>query len=896
MDAVISFLGKIFGTRNQRLLKKYQARVNEINALEEEISKLDDTALRAKTDEFKERLAKGADLDDLLPEAFAVVREASKRVLNMRHFDVQLIGGMVLHDGKIAEMRTGEGKTLVSTLPVYLNALTGNGVHVVTVNDYLAKRDSEWMGKIHRFLGLTVGCIECEPQSPEKIDAYQADITYGTNNEFGFDYLRDNLAMHKDDLVQKQHHFAVIDEVDSILIDEARTPLIISGPSEDKTDLYAKLDALVLNLKPEHYELDEENKNISLNDHGYDFSEKLLQKEGLISEGETLYSNHNIMISHHLSQALKAHKLFTKDKDYIVKNDNVLLIDEFTGRIMDGRRFSDGLHQAIEAKEHVTIQPENQTLSSVTFQNYFRLYDKLSGMTGTAQTESAEFKESFGLDVVEIPTNKPILRIDEEDALFVSTEKKYDAIVAEVKEAQKNGQPVLVGTASIERSEDLSKRLKKEKIKHQILNARYHEQEASIVAQAGRLGAVTISTNMAGRGTDIQLGGSAEMRIQNEVDPNISETEKEAQIKKIHAEVAKEKEKVLAAGGLLVIGTERHDSRRIDNQLRGRSGRQGDPGKSRFYLSFEDDLLRVFGGEKLRNLFQKIGLEEDQALENKMLTSTIVRTQKKVEQRNYDARRNLMKFDDIMNEQRSVVFAMRRDLLVNETYNQTIFEMIENYVAEILPEYCDEKSITDEWDIQDLQDRLTNNLGQKDYGITNFLQKDGITFKNFQDFLIQKLKEIYQEKISQWPEDISKEIHREVVLRPLDHYWREHLNLINHISKVINFRGYGQKDPLIEFKKESYESFSHFLSQKRQDTLMRIFRVEVDFSIADDQISVDEEIKKKLTKDKALIDPNTQQPISLMDYPRNAICPCGSNKKFKHCHGQFDQISHSMVS
>lgn len=885
MDALITVLGKVFGTKNQRLLKKYQKRVDEINSLEATISALNDDALKHKTFEFKERLATGATLDDLLTEAFAVVREASKRVLNMRHFDVQLIGGMVLHDGKIAEMRTGEGKTLVSTLPVYLNALTGKGVHVVTVNDYLAKRDSEWMGKVHRFLGLTVGCIECEPA--EKIKAYQADITYGTNNEFGFDYLRDNLAMHKSELAQKIHHFAVIDEVDSILIDEARTPLIISGPSEDKTALYTSLDILIQDILPEHYDLDEENKAISLNDVGYDFAEELLQKQNILKPGETLYANHNIMIAHHLSQALKAHILFIKDKDYIVKNGSVMLIDEFTGRIMDGRRLSDGLHQAIEAKEKVAIQPENQTLSSVTFQNYFRLYEKLSGMTGTALTEAAEFKESFGLEVVEIPTNRPIQRIDEEDALFVSVEKKYDAIVHEIQEAQKKGQPVLVGTASIERSEDLSKRLKKEKIKHQILNARYHEQEANIVAQAGRLGAVTISTNMAGRGTDIQLGGSAEMRIQSEISENASDGEHQKLVKKIQKEVNLEKEKVLEAGGLLVIGTERHDSRRIDNQLQGRSGRQGDPGKSRFYLSFEDDLLRVFGGEKLRSLFLKMGLEEDQALENKMLTSTIIRTQKKVEQRNYDARRNLMKFDDIMNEQRSVIFSMRRELLNNEKYSQSILEMIDNYLEEMLPEYCHEKVVVDEWDIQGLTERLVNNLGHRDYGIAQIIKEDGLTLKSLQNSLSKNLKDIYQQKIVQWPPEVAQEVHREVVLRPLDHHWREHLNLINHISKLINFRGYGQKDPLIEFKKEAFESFSNFLSQKRQDTLMRIFRVEIELSEDLSDQSLPQEIDQPLPDLDLnnLIHPETGKHVPFINFPRNALCPCGSGKKFKHCHG-----------
>ncbi len=922
MNTIIRFWDKIFGTHNERLLKHYKARVALVNGFEPQISALSDDALKAKTLEFKSALANGKTLDDILPEAFAVVREASKRVLGMRHFDVQLIGGMVLHDGKIAEMRTGEGKTLVSTLPVYLNALLGKGVHVVTVNDYLAKRDSEWMGQVHQFLGLTVGCIDGDTHSKQKIDAYNADITYGTNNEFGFDYLRDNLTMNKKDLMQRKHYYAVVDEVDSILIDEARTPLIISGPSEDKIELYQKLNDLVTKLSAEHYELDEEHKSISLNDAGYDFAEALLRAENLLPTGESLYDSHNILLTHHLSQGLKAHKVFLKNKDYIVKNDAVLLIDEFTGRIMDGRRLSDGLHQAIEAKENVTILPENQTLLSVTFQNYFRLYEKLSGMTGTALTEATEFKESFNLDIVEIPTNKPILRIDENDILFGSVVSKYDMIVSEIKKATELGQPILVGTASIERSEELSAHLTKEKIEHQILNARYHEQEAYIIAQAGRLGAVTISTNMAGRGTDIQLGGSAEMRIKREIPDTLLDTERDIAIKKIHEEVEIEKQKVLEAGGLLVIGTERHDSRRIDNQLRGRSGRQGDPGKSKFYLSFEDDLLRIFGGDKLRGVFQKMGLEDNQALEHKMLSNAILRTQKKVEQHNYDMRRNLMKFDDIMNEQRSVVFELRRKLLEEENYQSVILEMIQNYIYEILPEFCQEKSVIDEWDITGLEEHLVNTLGHHDYGIDAYLKKDGIDFNQFATYLIEKLTKIYQDKISSWSSDasdasdasdddtdIAMTIHRECVLRPLDFHWREHLNLINHLSKVINFRGYGQKDPLVEFKKEAFESFSHFLSQKRQDTLKRIFRVEV--NMTDDEADamilkidhasdVDEtlssnEHSQEFVLPSVLINPETGQEVSFFDYPRNSLCPCGSNLKFKHCHGNPDEFARLMA-
>lgn len=904
MNIVTTLLGKIFGTRNQKLLKYYKSKVQLINALEPKIAALTDTQLSQKTNEFKQRLANGETLNDILPEAFSCVREASKRVLGMRHFDVQLIGGMALHDGRIAEMRTGEGKTLVSTLPVYLNALTGKGVHVVTVNDYLAKRDSEWMGKIHRFMGLTVGCIECEPRSQTKIDAYRADITYGTNNEFGFDYLRDNLVMNKNEIMQRHHAFAVVDEVDSILIDEARTPLIISGASEDKTDLYRSLNDIVLKLNAEHYDLDEENKNISLNDIGYDYAETLLHDAHLLQNNESLYSSHNILITHHLSQALKAHRIFMRDRDYIVKDNSVMLIDEFTGRIMDGRRYSDGLHQAIEAKENVQILPENQTLLSVTFQNYFRLYEKLSGMTGTAVTEAAEFKESFNLEIVEIPTNNPVIRIDENDVLFSSMEAKYNMIVEEIKKASEVGQPVLVGTVSIERSEALSKKLTSENIEHQILNARYHEQEASIIAQAGRLGAVTIATNMAGRGTDIQLGGSLEIQIKNEIPQDIQGHERDALVKKTENEIALEKQKVLEAGGLLVIGTERHDSRRIDNQLRGRAGRQGDPGRTKFYLSFEDDLLRVFGGDTLRNLFQKMGLEDDQALEHTMISNAIVRTQKKVEERNYEARRNLMKFDDIMNEQRSVVFKLRRNLLESENYKTAILEMIDNYIVSVLPEFCDPKSPLEDWDIEGLKERLNSHLGYLDYGIDAFIKHDGIDYNGFLTYLIDTIKGIYEKKIASWSDDVSNMVHAEVVLKPLDYHWREHLNVINHLSKMINFRSYGQKDPLVEFKKESFDSFSYFVKQKREDTLSRIFRVEVNMSdeLADTLLATegDHIVSTETTEfgdlPDILINPETGQQVSFFDFPRNALCPCNSGIKFKHCHGTPNEFARRMAS
>lgn len=896
MQIVTGLFKKIFGTKNDRIIKKYTTIIENINALETEISSLSDEELQAKTPSFKAKLEQGASLDDILPEAFAVVREASKRVLGMRHFDVQLIGGMVLHDGKIAEMRTGEGKTLVSTLPAYLNALTGKGVHIVTVNDYLSRRDSGWMGQIHRFLGLTVGCIDGDLSPAQKKQAYACDITYGTNNEYGFDYLRDNLTVNKADLAQRTQNFAIIDEVDSILIDEARTPLIISGPTDDKSDLYLSVDALVRLFNKDHYDLDEESKTVTLNDKGYDRAEELLQEKGIMQSG-ALYDNDNLMIIHHLTQALRAHILFVKDRDYIIKDDKVILIDEFTGRMMDGRRFSDGLHQALEAKEHVPIQPENQTLSSVTFQNYFRLYNKLSGMTGTADTEEAEFKESFGLEVVQIPTNLPVQRIDDEDALYMSVTDKYKAIVQEIKAAQAIGRPVLVGTASIERSEQLSEFLTKEQIPHQVLNARYHAQEASIIAQAGRLGAITISTNMAGRGTDIQLGGSVEMRIANEIPEDATPEERLLLEEKIRAEVEIEKTKVMEAGGLYVIGTERHESRRIDNQLRGRSGRQGDKGRSRFYLSLEDDLLRIFGGDKLKSLLKKVGMEDGDALEDKMLSRAIVRAQKKVEQKNYDARRHLMKYDNIINEQRSIVFAKRRTLVEGDDFTPIIHDMMEKFITHNLPNFCSHKSVPEDWNIADLKAFLEEALGEHDFGIDDYLKQDGIDVTDFKNFLVDKLKSLYKDHISTWDADMVHNIEREYVLRTLDYYWREHLAFLDRIGKMIGFRGYGQKDPLIEYKQESFESFANFLNRWYADSLGKLMKLTfhpVDFEEIEPQ---DKSHERGFFEDNhILLHPDTQEKISIVDYPRNAGCPCGSGKKFKHCHGEPNALARYLAS
>lgn len=894
MRFITSLIDKIIGSKNSRLLKKYYPVVKQINDLEASIAQLSDEELKAKTIYFKEKLAGGSTLDEILPEAFAVVREASKRVLGMRHFDVQLIGGMVLHDGNIAEMRTGEGKTLVSTLPAYLNALTGKGVHIVTVNDYLAKRDAHWMGQIHRFLGLTVGCIDGDFGAVNKKEAYESDITYGTNNEFGFDYLRDNLAVRASDLAQRKPNFAIIDEVDSILIDEARTPLIISGPTDDKSELYFAADEIIRHLDKTHFELDEESRSVTLNENGFDKVEELLAERGLVKEGSNnLYSTDNLEIMHHVTQALKAHYLFSKDKDYIVKNDKLILIDEFTGRMMDGRRFSDGLHQALEAKESVSIQPENQTLSSVTFQNYFRLYDKLSGMTGTADTEAAELKECFRLGVIQVPTNLPIQRIDAEDALYVGKVDKYKAIIEEIKEAKKIGRPVLVGTASIERSEELSEFLKKESIPHQVLNARYHEQEADIIAEAGRLGAITISTNMAGRGTDIQLGGCLEVREKREIPEDASDEERNRLIKKIKSEIEEEKKKVIEVGGLYVIGTERHESRRIDNQLRGRAGRQGDKGRSRFFLSLDDDLLRIFGGDKLKSLLKVMGMQEGNALEDKMLSKAIVRAQKKVEQKNYEARRQLMKYDDIINEQRSIVFSRRRELVEGHDFIPVFHDIIEKFMSDHLSQFCEEKSSIEDWEIDELILFFAQTIGeQHDFKIKQFLAEDGVTHQNFKGYLISRLKELHKAHIESWHEDITQDVHREYILRPLDFHWRHHLSFLDRLGKMISFRGYGQKDPLIEYKREAFESFSNFLMHWRMESVGRIMQLRVEYgdSAQDDHIDF---LQTEIVEFK---DPQTGEPINMEEYPRNAECPCGSGRKFKHCHGHPELMKQYAIS
>ncbi|HEX6956357.1 MAG TPA: preprotein translocase subunit SecA, partial [Ferrovibrio sp.] len=814
---------KLFGSANDRAVKSYLKTVQAINALEPEIAKLTDAALQGKTVEFRERLAKGQDLDDLLPEAFAVVREAAKRVLGQRHYDVQLIGGMVLHDGRIAEMKTGEGKTLVATLAVYLNALAGKGVHVVTVNDYLAKRDAEWMGRVYGFLGLTTGVIVHGLTDEERREAYACDVTYGTNNEYGFDYLRDNMKFQREQMVQRPFNFAIVDEVDSILIDEARTPLIISGPSEDTTDLYVKVNALIPKLTPEDYEKDEKQRTVNFTEAGTEHIEQLLRDAGLL-KSDSLYDIENITVVHHANQALRAHALFTRDVDYIVKDDKVVIIDEFTGRMMEGRRYSDGLHQALEAKEGVSVQTENQTLASITFQNYFRMYPKLAGMTGTAATEAAEFADIYRLEVVEIPTNVPVARQDMDDEVYRTAREKYESIVKLIEECRQKGQPVLVGTVSIEKSELLSDFLKKKKIPHNVLNARHHDQEAFIVAQAGRLGAVTIATNMAGRGTDIQLGGNAEMRILQETQGMDGEA-KEKLAEKIRAEVAVEKEKVLAAGGLFVIGTERHESRRIDNQLRGRSGRQGDPGASKFFLSLEDDLLRIFGSERMDSMLQRLGLQEGEAIIHPWINKALEKAQQKVEARNFEARKYVLKFDDVMNDQRKVVYEQRREIMnapdVQDMVAHMRAEVINDMVARCIPP----GALPDQWDTAGLHEECLRLLGL-DLPIADWAKEEGIAEAEIRERIEEATNRKLAEKAANVGPELMRMAEKSLLLQILDHAWKEHLLSLDHLRQGINLRAYAQRDPLNEYKREAFELFESMLAQLRQQVTSMLCHLE----------------------------------------------------------------------
>ncbi|MGC6472817.1 MAG: preprotein translocase subunit SecA [Parvibaculales bacterium] len=869
---------RLFGTVNDRKLKPYLARVNRINELEAEFEALSDAELKAKTQAFKNQLADGVTLDALLEPAFAAVREAAKRTLGQRHFDVQLVGGMALHDGKIAEMKTGEGKTLVATLPCYLNALTGNGVHVVTVNDYLAQRDSDWMSQVHTFLGLSVGCITNSMSDAERRAAYECDITYGTNNEFGFDYLRDNMKYSREDMAQGALHFAIIDEVDSILIDEARTPLIISGPLEDKSGLYNQIDKLVAKLEAPHFELDEKTNNVVLTDDGNDVVEGLLKEAGLMEADSTIYDVSNITLVHHVTNALKAHKLFARDKDYIVKDGQVVLIDEFTGRMMEGRRFSDGLHQALEAKEGAAIQPENQTLASVTFQNYFRLYGKMAGMTGTALTEAEELMDIYGLDVLEIPTNTPVARLDHDDQIFRTHKEKTEAVIELIADCRERGQPVLVGTTSIEKSEDLSAELKNRKIPHNVLNARYHEQEAAIIAQAGVPGAVTIATNMAGRGTDIQLGGNLDMRLSQELDENADEGRRGEMKAKIETEINAAKQEALAAGGLCVVGTERHESRRIDNQLRGRSGRQGDPGASYFFLSLEDDLMRIFGTDRMDAILGRLGLEEGEAIVHRWINKALERAQKKVEARNFDIRKNILKFDDVMNDQRKVVFEQRLDFMSATDLSTIIKDMRQQVIEEQVAAHIPERAYAEQWDMKGLAAQLNAVFGQ-DFGVTAWAEEEGIANDEIIERLQQKTDDLAAARAVEIGPDLMRQVEKSLMLQILDQHWREHLHTLEHLRQVIGMRAYGQRDPLSEYKLEAFGMFSNMLDQLRYDVTRYVMNVSVEIA---------ENVQTPETPDMQARDsgPNAADRETFGKVPRNAPCPCGSGRKFKHCHGR----------
>lgn len=974
MVSIGGLAAKIFGSSNDRQVKRFNSRVNEINDLEDELAKLTDDELRQRTEDLKQQYKDGATLDDLIVPAFATVREGAKRALGQRHYDVQLIGGMVLHEGKIAEMKTGEGKTLVATLPVYLNALTGEGVHVVTVNDYLASRDAEWMGQVYRFLGLTVGVITNELEDDARKAAYDCDVTYATNNELGFDYLRDNMKMSKEEMVQRDHVFAIVDEVDSILIDEARTPLIISGPVEDRAELYNTIDGFIPALEAEDFELDEKQKQVALSDIGNEKMEKLLVEAGLLKG--SLYDIDNVTVVHHVNQALKAHKLFLKDRDYIVKGGEVMIIDEFTGRMMPGRRYSEGLHQALEAKEHVDIQPENQTLASVTFQNYFRLYEKLAGMTGTALTEESEFLDIYGLEVIEVPTNLGIARADEDDEVYRTETEKLAAIVMSLADSYRRGQPVLVGTVSIEKSEqlaellgdkkyigDLGKKLltqaeeidgKKEQelksyyedmgsylqelatkakgkdapIPHKVLNARYHEQEAGIVGEAGVPGAITIATNMAGRGTDIQLGGNVDFRLrewivaENEAGNHPHEKEIKEKRSEFEADVADKKKQALDAGGLYVLATERHESRRIDNQLRGRSGRQGDPGRSKFFLALDDDLMRIFGSDKMDGMLKSLGMRDGEAITHRWMNKSLEMAQRKVEARNFDARKHILKYDDVMNDQRKVIFEQRLDIMAEDDVSETIKDMRDEVIEELVTKFIPEKAYAEQWEIPELKKEYEGIFGFE-VPLQDWADEEGIADEEIRERLIEKADEKAKAKEGEFEDGQFRDIEKFVLLRTLDSLWREHLVTLEHLRQVIGFRAYGQRDPLNEYKSEAFILFENLLSQLRTMVTGQLMHIElndedpsldyedVDLSAleashADASAEFQEELAmmdsaiaaseaplqperrspKKTRRSADQIDPN--DPSTWGRVPRNKPCPCGSGKKYKHCHGKPD--------
>ncbi|HEY7664427.1 MAG TPA: preprotein translocase subunit SecA [Xanthobacteraceae bacterium] len=928
---------KLFGSSNERRIKSYLPRVAAINALEPELAALSDEALSARTQAFRQRLAEGASLDDLLVEAFATCREAAKRTLGQRHFDVQLIGGMILHEGRISEMKTGEGKTLVATLPVYLNALAGRGVHVVTVNDYLAKRDAEWMGQIYNFLGLKVGVIVHGLEDEQRKTAYDADVTYGTNNELGFDYLRDNMKYRLEDMVQRGHIYAIVDEVDSILVDEARTPLIISGPLDDRSDFYNTIDTYIPKLEKADYEVDEKQRTVTLTEAGMEKMEQMLRGDGLL-KAASLYDVENVSTVHHVNQALRAHKLFHRDKDYIVRNGEVMIIDEFTGRMMPGRRYSEGLHQALEAKERQPIQPENQTLASITFQNYFRMYEKLAGMTGTAMTEADEFIDIYNLEVIEVPTNMPMVRLDDDDEVYRTAAEKYRSILALIEDCKARGQPVLVGTTSIEKSEQLAQMLRergweqhdfsdanafaalysgddgasKAKV-FAILNARYHEQEAYIIAQAGVPGAVTIATNMAGRGTDIQLGGNAEMRIRHEL-ADIAEArarESDPRAAAIRAQIARLKEKALAAGGLFVLGTERHESRRIDNQLRGRSGRQGDPGHSKFFLSLEDDLMRIFGTDKLDTMLQRLGLKENEAIVHSWINKALEKAQQKVEARNFDIRKNLLKFDNVMNDQRKVIFEQRVEWMREEAVQEIVADMRHAAVEDLVAKHVPENAYPEQWDTKGLREELKRVL-DLDLPVDDWAKEEGIADEELLSRVERRVDEHMAVKVAQWGADVMRYVEKSILLQTLDHLWREHLVMLEHLRQVIGLRGYGQRDPLNEYKAESFNLFEAMSTNLREAVTAQLMRVEIraapapeepaslpymeahkiDPSTGEDELALaragaETLARAGITAAGAATLRNPNDPASWGKVGRNETCPCGSGKKYKHCHGRF---------
>ena len=899
---------KIFGTANDRIIKDFRKTVEKINGLEEELEKLSDDALRARTDWLRQKLAEEIPHYKLLPEAFATVREAAKRTLGQRHYDVQLIGGMVLHNGMISEMATGEGKTLVATLTVYLNALDGKGVHVVTVNDYLARRDAAWMGRIYEFLGLTVGCIVHGLDDDERRRQYAADVTYGTNNEFGFDYLRDNMKYSLDSMVQRAFHYAIVDEVDSILVDEARTPLIISGPTEGDFDLYRKIDRFIPPLGEEDYEKDEKARAVSLTDAGAENIEQALREAGML-KGENLYDIENVSVVHHVNQALRAHKLFARDTDYIVKDDKVVIIDEFTGRMMEGRRYSEGLHQALEAKEGVKIQHENQTLASITFQNYFRLYPKLAGMTGTAATEAAEFADIYKLEVVQVPTNLPCVREDNDDEVYRTADEKIEAVVALIRERNAAGQPLLVGTVSIEKSEVLSKQLDKLKVPHKVLNARFHEQEAYIIAQAGQLGAVTIATNMAGRGTDIQLGGNLDMRVAQELekvtDP-ADPAEREKRIAQIKAAIEENKAKVIEAGGLYVIGTERHESRRIDNQLRGRSGRQGDPGASKFYLSLEDDLMRIFGSERMDSMLQKLGLEKGEAIVHNWINKAIAKAQQKVEARNFEIRKNLLKFDDVMNDQRKVIYEQRVELMSTEDVSETVSDMRHEIISDLVTAYIPAKSYHEQWEVGALREECRRVLAI-DLPIADWAKEEGIADEEIQERITEASDRRAAERVARFGPELMRLAEKSLLLQILDKHWKDHLLSLDHLRQGISLRAYAQRDPLNEYKREAFSMFDGMLERLRDNVTSVLSHIELRRSAPESAYepqgptemheshadpSAPEEgaapqVSRPVTTRAPAARRDSRDPGTWGKVGRNEPCPCESGKKFKHCHGRL---------